>query len=251
MDKKEKTDRGVKKKRKKKHLFLNIIVVVLILIGLYFLATSGIFAIEKIMVKSSGHHFTDAKIADLSGIKKSDNLWKTRTSNAEKRLERNPYIANAKIKRKLPDAIEITINEREENYAIAVEGGFAVLDWSGIVLRHTNEALRLPLIEGVEVEKAATGSAIVSSRDLLLSDTVKLLENTNKAGLYFKRVRVTDVGIKAYIYDTLSVRGRLESVDKNLDKVKLVMLDLAKQKIKRGTIIVGENGNCTFSPEKS
>ncbi|MDR1496028.1 MAG: FtsQ-type POTRA domain-containing protein [Clostridiales Family XIII bacterium] len=247
--KKNKLERP-KKKRRKKNFFLAIVVVILILVGLYFGATSDIFSIDNISVKSSGQHFTIAKVAELSGIKKGDNLWKTRTGKAEERLKKDPYIENAEIKRRLPGTIEITIDEREENYVIRVGDGFAVMDWSGMVLRLAGKAPEAPLIEGVEADKAATGSAIEVSRELLLADIVKLLEDTERSGLYFKRVNVTDVGVVAYIYDTLSVKGRLENVDDGLDKVKLVMLDLMKQKIKRGTIIVGESGNCTFSPEE-
>jgi cell division septal protein FtsQ len=239
-----------KKKRKKKNFVLNIVIVVLVLVGLYFLATSDIFAIETILVKSSGQHFTSAKVAEMSGIKKGDNLWKTRTGKAAEQLEKDPYIAEAEVSRKPPGAIEITIREREENYAIATGGGFAVLDWSGMVLRLADKAPEIPLIEGVETGAVVTGSVIEAPRALLLADAVKLLEDTEKNGLYFKRVVITDVNVKAYIYDTLSVKGRLENVTAGLDKVKLVLLDLRKQKIKRGTIIVSDSGNCIFSPEE-
>jgi cell division protein FtsQ len=239
-----------KKKRKKKNFFLNLVVVALVIVGLYFLATSDVFSIDEISVASSGSHFAGAQIAEMSGIRKGDNLFKTRTREAAERLEKDPYIKAAEISRKLPGTIVIKIQEREENYAIAVEGGFAVLDWSGMVLRIAPAAPRVPLIEGAPAGKAVTGASIESPRELLLADAVKLLEDTEKNGLYFKRVIVEDVSVKAYIYDTLSVKGRLQNVDAGLAKVKLVLLDLMKQKITRGTIIVSDNGNCTFSPEE-
>jgi cell division septal protein FtsQ len=239
-----------KKRRRKKNYFLNFLIAVLIIVGLYFAATSDLFAIDKFTVKSSGHHFTGSEIADMSGIKKGDNLWKTRMGRAEERLEKNPYVESATIERKPPGTIEISIQEREENYALAIGEKFAVLDWSGMVLRTAGEPPELPLIEGIEVDKAVTGAAVKASRELLLADAVKLVEDTEKTGLYFQRVVVTEVGVKAYIYDTLSVRGKIESVRSNLEKVKLVVLDLNKQKIRRGTIIVGDSGNCTFSPEE-
>jgi cell division protein FtsQ len=239
-----------KKRRRKKNYLLNFFIVVLIIAGLYFIATSELFSIDKFSVKSSGAHFTGSEIADMSGIKTGDNLWKTRTGRAEERLEKNPYIEDATIERKPPDTIAITIKEREENYALAVDGKFAVLDWSGMVLKIVGESPELPLIEGIKTDKAVTGSAVKASRELLLADAVKLIEDTEKNGLYFKRVLVTEVGVKAYIYDTLSVKGKLETVGNNLENVKLVVLDLNKQKIRRGTIIVGDSGNCTFSPEE-
>ncbi|MDR1293014.1 MAG: FtsQ-type POTRA domain-containing protein [Clostridiales Family XIII bacterium] len=239
-----------KRKRKKKNFFLNLFIVVLVIVGLYFLATSVLFSINNFTVASSGNHFTASGIVGMSGIKEGDNLWKTRTGRVEERLEKNPYIESATVERKPPGTIAITIEERAENYAIAVDGKFAVVDWSGMVLRLASETPELPLIEGIEVDKAATGSAISPSRELLLADAVKLVEDTEKNGLYFKRVVVAEVNVKAYIYDTLCVKGKLESVGGNLKKVKLVVLDLNKQKIRRGTIIVGDSGNCTFSPEE-
>jgi cell division protein FtsQ len=239
-----------RKKRRKKNYFLNFLIAALIIVGIYFAATSDLFAIDKFSVKSSGHHFTGSEIADMSGIKRGDNLWKTRTGRAEERLEKNPYIEGATIERKPPGTVEIAIQEREENYALAIGETFAVLDWSGMVLKTVSEPPELPLIEGIEVDKAVTGAAVKASRELLLADAVKLVEDTEKSGLYFQRVVITELSVKAYIYDTLSVKGKLESVGNNLEKVKLVVLDLNKQKIKRGTIIVGDSGNCTFSPEE-
>jgi cell division protein FtsQ len=239
-----------KKKRRKKHFFLNLIIVILALIGLYFFATSDVFAIREIKAESTGRHFTDAKIVELSGIKKGDNLFKTRTGKAGDRLEKDPYIESAEIKRKLPGTIEIKITERQENYLIASGGGFIILDWPGIVLSQTRQAPKLPVIEGIKIASAVTGSAIEAERQLLLESTVKLLRDTEKAGLYFKRVAVSDLDVTAYIYDSLSVKGELEDVDASLEKVKVVLLDLTEQKIKRGTIIVGSSGNCIFSPEQ-
>jgi cell division septal protein FtsQ len=239
-----------KKKRRKKNFFLNAVIAVLAIVGLYFLATSDVFAIRSIQVQSTGRHFTDAKIAEMSGIKKGDNLFKTRTGKAEDRLEKDPYVAAAEISRRLPGTIEIKIEERQENYLIASGGGFVILDWSGIVLDMTDKAPKLPVVEGIQVTSATTGEAIRAEREILLEDTVKMLRDTEKAGLYFKRVVASDVEVTAYIYDTLSVKGKLENVDAGLEKVKVVMLDLKKQKIKRGTIIVSGNGNCTFSPEQ-
>jgi cell division protein FtsQ len=239
-----------KKKRKKKNFFLNIVIVALILVGLYFAATSDIFAIRDITVKSSGAHFTKTMIVDMSGVKTGDNLFKTHTGKAAERLEKDPYVAGAKVERKIPGTIAITIDEREENYAMDIGGRFAILDWSGMVLRLDDKAPELPLIEGIETEKAVTGAAVKAARELLLADAVKLLEDTDEAGLYFKRLVVMGIDVKAYVYDTLCVKGDLEGVDDNLEKVKLVLLDLSSQKIKRGTIIVNNNGNCTFSPEE-
>jgi cell division protein FtsQ len=238
-----------RKKRRKKSILLNIIITILVIVGAYYLASSDIFSISKIEVKSSGSHFAAADIATMSGIKSGDNLWKTRMSKAEERLERDPYIADAKVERHPPGTVGITVKERVENYAVITVDRFAVMDWSGMVLRQSNEAPDLPVVEGVEITRAATGAAIEAARELLLSDVVKLIEDTEKSGLYFSRVKVTDIGVRAYIYDTLSVEGKLESVHDNLDKVKLVVLDLNKQKIRRGTIIVSDSGKCTFSPE--
>jgi len=239
-----------KKKRKKKHFFLNIVIVILVLVGLYFLATSNIFAIKDITVISSGHHFTASQTAELSGIKEGDNLWKTRTGRAEDKLMKDPYISKAEIRREPPGTIVIDIKERVENYLIRSGQKYAVLDWSGIVLNTVDQAPNLPIIEGVEIADVVTGSAVKAKRGLLLADVVKLLQDTEKTGLYFKRVVVEDVDCKAYIYDTLSVKGKLENIESSLDNIKIVMLDLKKQKIKRGTILVGSTGNCTYSPEE-
>jgi cell division protein FtsQ len=244
------TSGTTKKKRRKKHLFLNIAIVIAALVLLYLIATSDLFAIKDITVKSSGSHFAESQIVELSGIQKGSNLFKTSTGKAEDRLMAEPYIAKATIARELPGTMSIDVKERKENYIINVDGKYAVIDWSGMVLDSVDSAPNLPIVEGIEIDKAVTGSSIEAKRDLLLKGTVKLLEDTEKTGLYFSRVVVAEVNVTAYIYETLSVKGKLENIDASLDKIKIVVLDLKKQKIKRGTIIVNTTGNCTFSPEE-
>ncbi|MDR0519668.1 MAG: FtsQ-type POTRA domain-containing protein [Clostridiales Family XIII bacterium] len=239
-----------RKRRKKKHFFLNVFIFILAVAGVFLLAMSGLFAIKDITVESTGRHFTDYKIAEMSGIKKGDNLWRTKMGEAAKRLEKDPYIAVAQISRELPDTVAISIKERTEDYLIAADGRFVVLDWSGIVLNTVDEAPDLPVIEGIDLKGIVTGSAVKPKRGILLADIVQLIRSGAKSGLNFHRVAVSDIDIVAYVTDTLSVKGKLDDVAGGLEKVKIVMSDLKKQKIKRGTIIVGSTGNCTFSPEQ-
>ena len=68
--------------------------------------------------------------------------------------------------------------------------------------------------------------------------------------LYFKRIDVSSVIIKAYIYDMLLVKGTPKQMKKAIDSGDLqkVVSKLFDSGYKRGTISLGDHNYISFSP---
>ena len=79
---------------------------------------------------------------------------------------------------------------------------------------------------------------------------MKMLSSMKEGDIYFKKIDVSRVVIKAYIYDTLIVKGTPKQMMKAIDsgKLQIVVNDLFKKDITRGTINLGDHKYLSFSP---
>ena len=235
-------------KRKKKNPFLNITVTVLVLLGLYFIAFhSGIFNIKKIETLGNTH-YTDAQIAELSGVLSGDNIFKTRVSEVAKKLEKDPYIRKADVKWALPNGLDITVEERKESVLVQCDDGYAIVDYDGVILRMTQENLLMPVIVGLTPIEPEAGTALKAEEAGLLKpglDFVKFIQGND---FYIKKLDLGGVVPKAYIFDMLIIEGDFDNIKNGIDELKRVIADLDSKGIERGTISVG-SASCSFSPE--
>jgi cell division protein FtsQ len=92
------------------------------------------------------------------------------------------------------------------------------------------------------------GTPLVVEENAVLNDTLKLLIAMEENELFFKKIEVSPIVIKAYIYDNLTCEGTPENILKSMDGLKEVLYDLYVQGIERGMIKVGGDGYYSFSP---
>ena len=237
-----------KKKRKKKHYLLKFTILVALGTGLYFLLTSHLFDIQAITVADNSY-FTSEQVVSLSEVKIGDNLFEVNLSDAKKKLLEEPYIKNAKVKRRLPGTVEIVLEERTEYAAVAYGMECIIIDSEGLVLRIVEERPELPLLAGLTTLEMTPGEPLVVEENYSLTDTLKLIEATKNTDLYFKLIRIAPVTLKAYIYDTLYCEGTPENLINGIENVEQVVFDLYNRGIERGVIKVGSDNYYSFSPE--
>jgi hypothetical protein len=139
------------------------------------------------------------------------------------------------------------VKERTEEAIMRWEKKYAVVDLSGMVLRIVaKNPPSLPLIESMKITKAVPGEAMQVEDVSILSDTIMLLQAVGESDLYFSKIVVSDVNVKAYIYQELICEGTFDNIAKNLDNIAQVILDLQSKNIEKGTITVSGNGTCSF-----
>ncbi len=237
-----------KKKRKKKRYLLKTLILFVIIIGMYYFLTSSLFDIQKIKVKEN-NYYTAEQIISLSKIKTGKNIFKTSLGNASDRVRKDPYIKNIKISRSLPSTVVIKVEERKEYAALPYGEAYLLMDEDGLILRKTETAPALPLLMGMTVKKMDPGFPLEVEENSVLTDTLKMLSAMEENEIYFKKIDISKVVIKAYIYDYLYCEGTPENIRENMDALKSVLYKLYTQGIERGVIKMGSDGYFSFSPE--
>lgn len=237
-----------KKKRKKKRYLLKICILIAIAVGMYYFLTSGFFDIQKIKVQENAY-YTAEQIISMSKIKSGKNLFKTSMKEAENRMRKDPYIKNVKVSRRLPATVVISVEEREEYAAVPYGNSYLLMDEDGLVLRKTDTAPTLPLLMGMTVKKMDPGFPLEVEENSVLTDTLKMLSAMEENEIYFKKIDISKVIIKAYIYDSLYCEGTPENIRENMGNLKNVLYKLYTQGIERGVVKMGSKGYFSFSPE--
>lgn len=236
-----------KKKRKKKHYLLKFIILVAFFTGMYFFFTSSLFDIQKITVENNSH-YTQEQIISLAGAKTGENLFETSLSEMKEKLLADPYIKNVKLKRRLPAEIKIIVAERKEDAAVPYGNKYIIIDNEGMVLRQADQEPALTLMLGMTIKNMKPGTPLEVEDNASLTDTLKLLEEVREHELFFKKVDISKVVIKAYIYDQLVCEGTPDDIRNNLDSLQEVLYDLYTKGIERGVIKMGSDKYFSFSP---
>lgn len=236
-----------KKKRKKKRYLLKFIIFVAVVVGLYYFLTSSIFDVQKITVEGNNYYTVEQVIA-ISEAKTGENLFKAPTSKMKDKLLANPYIKTSKVKRKVPNEIILIIQERQESAAIPYSDSYIILDDEGMILRKSQTAPALTIIEGLTVTNFQEGTPLEVEENAMMSETLKLLNKTMEDELFFKKIQVGTIIVKAYIYDQLICEGTPENIINNLDSLQKVLYDLYNKGIERGIIKMGKDGYFSFNP---
>ncbi len=239
-----------KKIRRKKHYLIKFLIVVGIIVCTVVFLRSSFFDIKKIDVKGNDY-YSDEEIINMSGASTGRNiLFDSGRKQIVEKLEVNPYFREVKVKRDLPKKLIIDVNERKQIAAAVFGNKYVVIDVNGLVLRTAETDPKLTLLSGFTLSRIKEGKKIKAKEKDMLSETLSMVSIMDKGDLYFKRIKVDKTYIRAYIYDTLLVKGTPEQMKRSIERGDLqkVVNKLYKDKIKRGTINLGEHDYISFSP---
>lgn len=133
-----KNNKKIKNKKSAKKFF-NTFVFLLVLAGLaygiYYLLTSTTFKISKINVEGN-KRYTPEQIVDSSYIKLNNNIFLMKKTKKEQAIKTLPFVKDAKVKRKLPNTIDIYVTERKSEYLAYDKDSnkYYRLDSDGVIL---------------------------------------------------------------------------------------------------------------------
>ncbi len=239
-----------KKKRRKKHYllkFLAFCVVVGMIIGI---GLSPIFEIKEIKVEGAANNKSD-QIIKSSGVKKGDNIFKVRRSSVEESLKKNAYLSSVDIERKLPGTLTIVVKERTEASFIAYGGDYLILDSRGYILRRAEKKPKLTELTNVKITDMNIGEQIGVKDSETFEKCLEIISSMGTADLFFKKISVKGVMVRAYIKDNFLCKGKAENLMKNMENgnIKSILRDLRKKGKKKGTIIITDDKYCSYSPK--
>lgn len=181
MSKNSKIDRKIKKKKSRL-----ICILIILLISVFFIlyTKTSLFHISNIEV-CGNDKITDEKLILASGIMIDENIFKINLKTARENIILHPYVKNVKIKRKLPNKILITIDERKEAAIINYIGSYIYIDEEGIILNILSEKKDGQIIEisGIEIDKPEIGKKIAFSNEEIQENLFEFVNESKKLGL--------------------------------------------------------------------
>lgn len=238
-------------KRRKKHYFLRFLILVAILTGIYFFMSSSYFDVKSFEV-TGNKYYTDSEVIALSKARPGKNIFfELKKKDLISRLKKDPYFKDVKIKRHIPDKVEIVVNERKQTAALIYADAFVVIDEEGVVLRKTDVMPKVTQLTGLNITKIKEGEKLKVKQSGNLKKTLEIIKYTQKGKLFFKKIDFSKVVIRAHIYDDLLVKGTPDQIIGAIKRGDLqkVLANLFDEEITKGTINTGGDGYISFSPE--
>ncbi len=240
-----------KKKRRKKHYFLRLLIFIAVVVGIICLMTSSLFDIQKIEVRDN-NYFTAEQVIARSGITQGQNIFFGIDKKAAKRgLMEDPYIKNVLVERHLPDSVTIVVEERQETAAIPYVDKYIIVDGEGLILRTSEVEPKIPILMGLTIKEMEPGKPLEVEENSVLNDTLSLVNTMQNSEVYFKKIDISKVMVRAYVYDTLVCQGMPEDISKSLSDgtLQAMLYRLYTDNIEHGTItITSDTTNMAFSP---
>ena len=221
-----------------------------IIIGAIVFATcSPIFNITDIEVLNNNRVSSDTVIS-LSGIYINENIFRFIATKVSNDIKQNAYIENVKIKRVLPNKVQIEVTEREPKFSIPVLGEFAYISTQGYILEIAQNELNLPIIYGLQTaeENIAVGNRIIEEDLISLETILKIMNTMNDSGVA-ESVTSIDISDKNdYSIYMQEERKKIHLGDaSNLsNKMLYVMAILDKEKDVAGEIFANGDLNSDF-----
>lgn len=258
-DRKTKSDiddiekRRMKRKRKLKMpgFFTRIFIILGVIIAVTAFSLSSFFTVDTIDVQGN-KYFTDEEISNMAHASTGQNIiYKLNKGNMLNYLEKNPYIEEARVYRKLPSTIVINVKERIQIAALTYGDQFLIIDNKGTLLRITKTKPNLTIVTGFKVKKVKLGEPVEVNSTDLFKELLSLLKSMEAGDVYFTKINITELFITANVYDSLVVKSKYKDLKDNIDKGRLhkVLDELFKRNIKRGTITISSDGYASFTPE--
>lgn len=258
-DRKTKSDiddiekRRMKRKRKLKMpgFFSRIFIILGVIIAVTAFSLSSFFTVDTIDVQGN-KYFTDEEISNMAHASTGQNIiYKLNKGNMLNYLEKNPYIEEARVYRKLPSTIVINVKERIQIAALTYGDQFLIIDNKGTLLRITKTKPKLTIVTGFKVKKVKLGEPVEVNSPDLFKELLSLLKSMEAGDVYFTKINITELFITANVYDSLVVKSKYKDLKDNIDKGRLhkVLDELFKRNIKRGTITISSDGYASFTPE--
>ena len=247
----KKQARMERKKKKLKRIIKWTTLFLLIIGGIVFALVSPIFNIKDIQVINNNQIATET-IISLSQLQVGQNLFKFNKNKVEKEIKTNPYIESVNIKRKIPDKIEITIEERNKNYNVEFLNGYAYINNQGYILEISEQKLDLPTIQGIstQAEQIVEGNRL-NTEDLGKLGSVIQIMNICKNYELDKKISAIDITNKNnyIIYMDEEKKTIYLGDDSNLSTKMLYIPTILKENEgKEGTIYVNGDINNNFKP---
>lgn len=235
----------VEKKKRRKKIFLRLIFSMFFIFLVFILVfKTSFFLINNIKV-TGNKKIPHKKIADMSDIEKKENIFKINLEESNKKIEKLPYVKEAKTRRKLPKSIIIQVLERKQALQIEGSSSFAIIDEEGYILEIVEKRnIDLPLLKGLEIGNKSEG-------DNFLSDIKEINYDFIREGQALKllkdmeEIHILDNGeVNIFLFNGIEVVfGTIDSVKYKLNLLNQVLKDIEEKELDCKMILMNRGEN--------
>ena len=245
--------KGIKQQelaRKKRKIAFRIVkyttlVAILIGGGIYFLL-SPFFNITTINVVGN-ERITKEEIISLSNINLNENTFKVQSNKVQQNIKQNAYIEKVFVKRKLPNGIEITVEERKPTFMLSFANAYIYLNNQGYMLEVSKTALNIPIITGflTKEEDLHAGNRLCSEDLQRLGQALQIMKAAESNGLQNLITKINIQDKQNYILELKSEKKTVYIGDNsNLSTKMLYIISILNENKKvEGEIFVNTDLN--------
>ncbi len=178
------------------------------LVFLFLILMSPIFSIKSINVKGNEIVPSNNILSESNLIVFNKNIWLYPVKKYEKILKENPYFSDVKIKRNLPNEIEINVDERNiDFYTLYANNNYLYMDYNGVVLDSKNNFTKnLPIVKGLEFDTWAKGENLTVKDPKALEDAITICKTIKRYGAF-------DVPVVINMADTSNINIIVNNVN--------------------------------------
>ena len=170
-------------------------------------------------------------------------------------IKNNSYVENVKIKRKLPNAIEIQIEERTPKYQLKSDSQYIYIDEQGYILEVNSDAKDLTTIVGYQTTDFTIGNKIEESDIEKINNIPQIIQELEKNNLLNELTSIDIKDKNDYIVNFENLHkvahlGNMTSLNEKMNFVKEIM---SKEQDYEGEVFVNvdlNNGEYPYFREK-
>ena len=234
-----------KKKRRRRLITSFIVFIFLLVITCVILCLTVLFPINNLSAKGS-KIYTQKQIIAASGIYVGDNLFTVSENKILTSLKSKlPFVEKVKIKRTLPDALEIVVSDAKEYACYVFKDKYYSVSSDGWVLESYEkqpENVFLIICKDVKCQVGKQIEFTNSVNSQTANDIVKLLE---KSKIDIDNVDITDeINLKAKVDGRFIVNfGTVNSLEQKVKHLKSMMENIEKNKSGRINLTMWSSQN--------
>ena len=231
------------RKQKTRHFLTTAVLVAILLAICVFISLKVLFIVRHVEMQGS-ERYTQEEIINYCAVPLEENIFKIDTATLEENLPLEfTYVESAKVERKLPDKILITITDSIPTYyGINYEGELSTYTiYSQNFKNLTTQAAVPDGLTGVDVNLENETSRSI------LNDIISKLDRTGYTGVTM--IKVDDAGDISLVYDDrLQINlGTMLDIDYKL-KMSFYIINNELTETDRGTIDSTQAGSSVFQP---
>lgn len=171
-------EQKIKKINRKKGITGFVILLLLLISGAIYMLTTPIFNITNIEISGNEKNSIETYISLTKVELNTTNIFAVTKNSIIKNLKENPYVEKVIIKRKLPNTLQINIEERKVAYQVKYNNQYIYIDKQGYILEISEEKENIVKIEGLtNLENSIDKSNRLSDEDLTKLNTIIKIMN--------------------------------------------------------------------------